>query len=253
MHDNYGKFEQDVTKEYVMTNRKLLEIFQDNFILHELRLIANELKRRDIIKRKALQTPVALYTKDAADGTNGNEMNSAKHISDIMKDSDNIFNINITLNDKDTSQSKPYSTSAKCTNKDHCEEIKQEFEEIKNEQISQELQDMDIEGEDSAQKTGEQVYNSATGEMNDYNYVLRSKRFIDGNRIYNPLIYKQQYRGKKSNYIPNICSYGTKQVVKPVIIGSSNALGTELSEASHYSQVGSIMPKFEYREYEEVN
>lgn len=79
-------------------------------------------------------------------------MNSAKHISDIMKDSDNIFNINITLNDKDTSQSKPYSTSAKCTNKDHCEEIKQEFEEIKNEQISQELQDMDIEGEDSAQK-----------------------------------------------------------------------------------------------------
>ena len=62
MHDNYGKFEQDVTKEYVMTNRKLLEIFQDNFILHELRLIANELKRRDIIKRIALQTPVALYT-----------------------------------------------------------------------------------------------------------------------------------------------------------------------------------------------
>ena len=163
MHDNYGKFEQDVTKEYVMTNRKLLEIFQDNFILHELRLIANELKRLDIIKRKALQTPVALYansktsTDSAADGTdgaNGNEMNSAKHISDIMKDSDNIFNINITLNDKDTSQSKPYSTSAKCTDKDHCEEIKQEFKEIKNEQISQELQDMDIEGEDSAQKTG---------------------------------------------------------------------------------------------------
>ena len=89
--------------------------------------------------------------------------------------------------------------------------------------------------------------------MNDYNYVLRSKRYIEGNRIYNPLIYKQQYRGKKSNYIPNICSYGTKQVVKPVIIGSSNALGTELSEASHYSQVGSIMPKFEYREYEEIN
>ena len=265
MHDNYGKFEQNVTKEYVMTNRKLLEIFQDNFILHELRLIANELKRRDIIKRKALQTPVALHTNSngstnsAADGTEGtdgaegNEMNSAKHISDIMKDSDNIFNINITLNDKDTSQSKPYSTSAKCTDKDNCEEIKQEFEEIKKEQISQELEDMDIEGEDSAQNTGEQVYNSATGEMNDYNYVLRSKRYIEGNRIYNPLTYKQQYRGKKSNYIPNICSYGTKQVVKPVIIGSSNALGTELSEATHYSQVGSIMPKFEYREYEEIN
>tara|TARA_B100000795_G_C22806369_1_gene445114 strand:- start:850 stop:2838 length:1989 start_codon:yes stop_codon:yes gene_type:complete len=238
MHDNYGKFEKDVINEYVMTNRKLLEIFQNNFILHELRLIANELKRRDIIKRKALQTPIALHTKSTTNSrTAGSEddMNSEKHISDIMKESENIFNINISLNDKDSSQCKPYSTEDDGKTND-----KNVVSELEN-------------TEDSSEKTGHQVYNSATGKMNNYNHIERDKRYVEGNRVYNPLLYKQQYRGKQYNYIPNICSYGTKQVVKPVIMGSSNAQGTELSEAEHYTQVGSIMPKFEFKEYEEIN
>ena len=46
MHDNYLNFERAVLREYIINDEKLLEIFDKNFVLYELRLIANELKRR---------------------------------------------------------------------------------------------------------------------------------------------------------------------------------------------------------------
>jgi hypothetical protein len=67
-------------------------------------------------------------------------------------------------------------------------------------------------------------------------------------RIYDPINYKQQYRGD-SAYRPNVCSYGTKQIVNPIYL---SAEGTDLREAIENTQVGSIMPKFAYREYEDV-
>ena len=38
-----------------------------------------------------------------------------------------------------------------------------------------------------------------------------------------------------------------------MIIKSNEFQGTPLKEAMENTQVGSIMPKFEYREYEELN
>lgn len=48
MHDNYPSFERDILREYIINDEKLLEIFDNNFVLYELRLIANELKRREM-------------------------------------------------------------------------------------------------------------------------------------------------------------------------------------------------------------
>ena len=67
-------------------------------------------------------------------------------------------------------------------------------------------------------------------------------------RIYEPINYKQHYMGP-SQYRPNVCSYGTKQIVNPIYL---NADGTDLREAIENTQIGSIMPKFVYREYEDV-
>jgi hypothetical protein len=67
-------------------------------------------------------------------------------------------------------------------------------------------------------------------------------------RIYEPINYKQQYRGD-SAYRPNVCSYGSRQIVNPIYL---SAEGTDLREAIENTQVGSIMPKFAYREYEDV-
>jgi hypothetical protein len=71
-------------------------------------------------------------------------------------------------------------------------------------------------------------------------------------RIYNPIDYKYHYRGE-TPHRPNVCSYGTKQIVQPIFLNSSTLFqGTDLKEAAENTQVGSIMPKFEYYEYEDV-
>jgi hypothetical protein len=71
-------------------------------------------------------------------------------------------------------------------------------------------------------------------------------------RVYNPIDYKQNYKGDM-RYRPSVCSYGTKQIVQPVFLNSSTLFqGTDLKEAAENTQVGSIMPKFEYYEYEDI-
>jgi hypothetical protein len=114
MHDNYNYFENRLRNAYILSDEKLLEIFNESFILHELRLIANELKRQDIIKRKALTIPVSLYKNDQSELNSSNvNIGAAKNISDIVKNSDNVFNINIMVNDKlieaNKNTSTPYS------------------------------------------------------------------------------------------------------------------------------------------------
>jgi hypothetical protein len=93
-------------------------------------------------------------------------------------------------------------------------------------------------------------YNNDDGDNgnNSDNKVSSNK----SNRIYDPITYRQHYRGDP-RYRPNVCSYGTKQVVNPVFLNSTTLFqGTDLKEAIENTQVGSIMPKFEYREYEDV-
>jgi len=204
MHDNYFNFEKTILREYIINDEKLLEIFNNNFVLYELRLIANELKRRDILKRKALSTPIALTTdssKNAANSSNSDEtnLNSEKHIADIMKN-DPVFNINIVMHDKTS------NSGGNCN-------------------------------DDKKDNSANVSKNSDTENSDD-----------KCNRIYDPITYKQHYRGPME-YRPNVCSYGTKQVVNPLYL---NSPGTELKEAIENTQVGSIMPKFIYREYEDI-
>lgn len=72
-------------------------------------------------------------------------------------------------------------------------------------------------------------------------------------RIYDPINYKQQYRGEPL-FRPPICtSLGQQNKVSPVFTESKMLFqGTSLEEASK-TQIGSIMPKFEYREYQDIN
>ena len=109
MHDKYRDFEYKLKEAYIISDKKLLELFNETFILHELRLIANELKRQEVIKRKALLIPVSLnrYEQSELNSSNIVNMGSDKYISDIVKNSDNVFNINIMLNDNNNS-STPY-------------------------------------------------------------------------------------------------------------------------------------------------
>jgi len=202
IHDNFLLFEKAILREYILSDQKLLLLFNEHFILQELRLIANELKRADLLKRKSYFKPIAKTNNNIAStapnrvDSEETKLNSEKHINDIVKNSDNIFNINIVLGDNDLTKSYQYSKK------------------------------------------------QADGEMENKN---------TSKRIYDPITYKQQYRGDP-RYRPNVCSYGTKQVVNPVFVNSKTLFnGTDLDEAINNTQVGSIMPKFEYREYEDID
>jgi hypothetical protein len=218
MHDNYVNFEKAVLREYIINDEKLLEIFDKNFVLYELRLIANELKKREVLKRIALKTPIALTTnasKNSAESSNSENtnLNSDKHISDIMKNSEPVFNINIIMQDKNMSS--PYKGSA---------EEKESFNPL-----------------------NALGFSTSNLEFNPFD-ISNQIGNNPNNRIYDPITYKQHYRGPME-YRPNVCSYGTKQVVNPLYL---NSPGTDLKEAIEHTQVGSIMPKFVYREYEDI-
>ena len=72
-------------------------------------------------------------------------------------------------------------------------------------------------------------------------------------RIYNPMDYKNEYRGPKE-FRPSVCtSLGQKPLTQPVFTESKLLMqGTDLDKAFEDTQVGSIMPKFIYKEYQDI-
>jgi hypothetical protein len=305
MHDNYPSFERDILREYIINDEKLLELFDNNFVLYELRLIANELKRREMLKREALSTPVALTTdaaKNSAESSNSADtnLNAQKNIADIMKNSEPVFNINITLQDKNVSM--PYGsgsggarTARITTNNSLDPRNNLGTDSVFN--PADPTVSLNIPNARGATASSSNILTASTagtagsaGAAGSSNYYLsgvntrissgaggsdinapvystddlynrkdsRAVEYTDSegeqntqimpDRIYDPINYKQQYRGD-SAYRPNVCSYGTKQLVNPIYL---SAEGTDLREAIENTQVGSIMPKFAYREYEDV-
>jgi hypothetical protein len=401
MHDNYMVFENRLRDAYILSDEKILEIFNRSFILYELRLIANELKRQDMIKRKALATPVSLYQNGLSELSNSNvNMGASGHITDIVKNSDNIFNINIMVNDKNKDKDKankrratstvPYSRnrprsrpppnnrqgSGNPPNRNSEDEMRALYNRMPNRDniggLAQDLVNrtgdvnrmVDAVGSaaggtvgvgtvgtvggivggtvggtaggtvggnvggtvggtvggnvggtvggtagGTAGGTGSSSGNDGTGSSSGNggtegtggtggtgssggtgsadstaygNYDDEYKKYKDQygedqygedqygdeyyveddanqpaegqlpNRVYDPIDYKYHYRGQQAQR-PNVCSYGTKQVVQPVFLNSSTLFqGTDLEEAAENTQVGSIMPKFEYYEYEDI-
>jgi len=296
MHDNYPSFERDILREYIINDEKLLEIFDNNFVLYELRLIANELKRREMLKREALSTPVALTTdaaKNSAESSNSADtnLNAQKNIADIMKNSEPVFNINITLQDKNVSM--PYGSgsggarTARITTNNSLDPrnnlgtdstfnpadptVSLNIPNARGATASSSniltagaagASNYYLSGVNTRISSGaggsninaplystDDLYNRKDGRAVEYiDSVGEQNTQIMPDRIYDPINYKQQYRGD-SAYRPNVCSYGSKQLVNPIYL---SAEGTDLREAIENTQVGSIMPKFAYREYEDV-
>jgi hypothetical protein len=438
MHDKYMVFENMLRNEVRLSDEKILEIFNKSFILYELRLIANELKRQDILKRKALETPIALYNNNQSLNTSNVNMGAAKNITDIVKNSDNVFNINIMVNDKNTKTSMPFAQNSQSRRQgnqgsqgsqgsrrqdspsssqvsqsgnqvsqssqsgNQVSQVSQSGNQIsQSSQIGSQVSQSDqsssqvnignlgnfgnqgnigglgglgnlsglgsvgglgglgsvsgvgalgnqgniaasivdaVSGagstsasggsanstsatsatggssnsasstggssnsasstggatggaasatggatggsSNSASSTGgaaasattdnsdyEQRYNDYKDQYNDNDYnnqyedtQIDDQQYEDtqndiienSSRIYNPIDYKSHYRGDM-RFRPNVCSYGTKQIVQPIFLNSSTLFqGTDLQEAAENTQVGSIMPKFEYYEYEDT-
>jgi hypothetical protein len=378
MHDNYTLFENRLRDEYILSDEKILDIFNKSFILYELRLIANELKRQDIIKRKALLIPVSLHKNEHSELNSSNiNINTGKHISDIVKNSDNVFNINIMLNDKNNDMSSPYlrdeyeedpqnipdnyeedqidyqdnltnqqnvsstsnirfanntnNTNTNNTNNTNTNNTnstnstnntnntnntnsyssniaftntsniglnnilqnainngvnnqynsqtfmqqlqlsqlpaqsqlsqQQQLQQLQQQRLQQQqlhpqLQQLQQQQQllqpQQPQQPQQQPQRQQQQSQRPPQRQQQQRRQQSPNRIYNPIDYKQNYRGDM-RYRPSVCSYGTKQIVQPIFVNSSTLFqGTDLKEATENTQVGSIMPKFKYYEYEDI-
>jgi hypothetical protein len=206
------------------------------------------------LKRKALQIPISLQTNEDGTSISGSKidseetkLDSEKHINDIVKNSDNIFNINIMLNENDLNTSSPYITTNGDDRKvSSTNRIYHNTRRIINETSQNERRD-----ENGDLITDE--YNEDENITQSSNYRNDGETDYSKKRVYDPITYKQHYRGDP-RYRPNVCSGGTKQIVNPIFLNSKTLFnGTDLKEAIENTQVGSIMPKFVYREYEDTH
>jgi hypothetical protein len=73
-------------------------------------------------------------------------------------------------------------------------------------------------------------------------------------RVYNPIEYKQRSYTGDPRFRPPICtSLGQKPLEQPIFTESKLLFqGAEIDKAFEETQVGSIMPKFVYKEYQDV-
>jgi len=316
MHDKYKEFEFKLKEEYILSDEKLLEIFNESFILHELRLIANELKRQDVIKRKALSLPVSLNRIEHSELNSSNivNMGSEKYISDIVKNSDNVFNINIMLNDNKNSSTPYVNTTSYSTDNSRINvngidnTLGSELGNILGNGIGGTLGNGiggtlgNGIGNTLGNRIGNTLDNSIGGTLDNRVFTsnldsistsnlnfgsLSTKKYRDiysdlyndinseskysetqysnddimndlkksqnsSTRIYNPIDYKRHYRGD-INSKPNVCLYDKNKIIQPEFSNSSPEFqGTILKDAIENTQVGSIMPKFVFYEYEDI-
>lgn len=107
IHDKYVLFEKDVISTRLLTKANLSEMFSKYYILYDLKLMANDIKRSDIFKRSGktdqstLQPPVIPVVSVSVatnpmtvDNASSNQDITNKMFSKILEDSDNVFNLN---------------------------------------------------------------------------------------------------------------------------------------------------------------
>jgi hypothetical protein len=184
INNNYYKFEREVLDTPLLSQEKLLKLFDKYFILSELKSIANDIRKKQLLEMK----------------------------NDLGKIPEPLINKGRELHEHDT-----------------------DIENILN----------------KIKKQADKVFDKddVAKVLKDGNY--KSDHFI---RVYDPIKYAQQYRGDPLFRPPVCTTLGQKQLVQPVFENSKTLFqGTDIKEAAENTQVGSIMPKFEYKEYQDIN
>ena len=234
----YPNFENDVLTTTVITKKNLLEKFDKYFNLLELKLLAEDKakvnKTSSDIKYSNIEDEFKKYynaipmnvNKEISGKINLNELKS--YLTDTQKEGLNVTEC-YQNSDNNNAQLSTREPEKKCSTQS--KELN-DFKKLINTREPEKLKD------DVIKKI----------PKNSEVYV----------RIYDPINYKQTYKGSledtKNLYRPPVCtSLGQAQLTKPVFTESKLLFqGTDIERAFEETQVGSIMPKFTYREYQDV-
>ena len=232
--DNFINFENEVLTTITITKKNLLEIFNKYYNLLELKLKAEEIIKnskggiedtKEGIDVETLKKELSKITQEPTKIPPPPPSNVAD-INEIK----NYVNPNIKESFQDegdlSSTIKRYIDNAIASNP-NMKFLLNSKEEKVEEQIPPE-------------KTNE--IRRITNELPE-----NSEVYV---RVYNPIEYKQSSYVGDARFKPPICtSLGQKSLEQPIYI---NKEGTEIDKAFDDTQVGSIMPKFIYKEYQDI-
>jgi len=229
--DNYLTFENEVLTTKTITKKILLEIFNKYYNLLELKLKAEEIIKatkggiednKNEVDIETLKKELAKITKEptpVAKTEPPPNVSTVKDVNDYLKKPAVKESFDTEEHGDLSSTIKRYIENAIASNPKFKKEEAPPKPEEKPNQIRQ-----------------------ITSELPE-----NSEVFV---RVYNPIEYKQSSYTGDARYRPPICtSLGQKTLEQPVYL---NTYGEDLDKAFEQTQVGSIMPKFIYKEYQDV-
>lgn len=241
---NYSRFEVDVLATYVLTKKVLLYLFNKHFNVLELKLVAQDKinsvnnktidfsKELDSIKKDIL----SIGDNDLVDSIKNSFPNVFNEIlkstlKDDPIDAETIASIKTTPNKTDIDLLNLYLKSVERFIPEK-EIKKEEKKEIKKE-IKEEL-----------------TINTNTNKAIAA-FPENSELYV---RVYNPVKRNTTYTNIPDGYKPPICTtLGQDTLTQPVFTQSKLLFqGTDLNDAFEKSQIGSIMPKFIFKEYNDI-
>ena len=268
--DNYLTFENDVLTTKTITKKILLEIFNKYYNLLELKLKAEEIikntkggiedKDMDVetLKKelsKITKEPIPVVkTETPSNVSNVNEVNNylnkqsssvsvkeafnTEENGDIQSIIENEIASNMNLSKKEENHVK------EAFNTEENGDLHSTIKRYINNAIASNP-NMKFLTKDEVPKEKPNEIRKITNELPE-----NSEVYV---RIYNPIEYKQKSYIGDARYRPPICtSLGQKTLEQPIYMSSSITKGEDLNKAFEETQVGSIMPKFIYKEYQDV-
>ena len=278
--DNFLTFENEVLTTKTITKKILLEIFNKYYNLLELKLKAEEIikntkggiedKNQEIdvetLKKelsKITKEPIPIIKTDPpANISNVNEINNYlnKQLSSVSvkeafnteenEDKQSIIeneiasNINMNLSKKEEN---PFKETF---NIDESGDLHSTIKRYINNAIASNPSMKFLKNEEKPKE--EIVPQEKPNEIRKITNELpeNSEVYV---RVYNPIEYKQKSYIGDARYRPPICtSLGQKTLEQPIYMSSSVTKGEDLNKVFEETQVGSIMPKFIYKEYQDV-
>jgi hypothetical protein len=244
---NYSKFEVDVLSTYVLTKKVLLYLFNKHFNILELKLVAQD--KINSVNNKSIDFSKELESiKQDILSIGDNDL-----VDSIKNSFPNVFNeiIKSTLTDDPVDQATmdKITTTPNRTNIDLLNLYLKSVERYDNKIekfIPEEIKEKEKEKEIKEELTINNNTNKAIAAFPE-----NSELYV---RVYEPIKRNTTYTNIPEGYKPPICTtLGQDTLTQPVFTQSKLLFqGTDLNDAFEKSQIGSIMPKFIYKEYKDV-
>ena len=237
---NYSKFEVDVLSAYVLTKKVLLYLFNKHFNVLELKLVAQD-------KINAVNNKSTDFSKEL-DSIKKDILSIADNdLVDTIKNSfPNVFNeiLKSTLKDDPVDE----ATMAKIKTTPNKTDIDLLNQYLKS--VERFIPEKEIKKEEKKEIKEELTINNNTNKALAA-FPENSELYV---RLYNPVKRNTTYTNIPDGYKPPICTtLGQDTLTQPVFTQSKLLFqGTDLNDAFEKSQIGSIMPKFIFKEYNDI-